>query len=93
VSDLKQDLAALRIEREPAQRGAGRWLASAFVLLLVAGGAAGAWIWLTRERPVEVQVATVTERAAGRQAAVLNASGYVTARPPCRRRSPARSLR
>ena len=33
-----------------------------------------------RERPVEVQAAAVTERAAGTQAAVLNASGYVTAR-------------
>ncbi len=34
----------------------------------------------TRVRPVEVEVATVSERAAGTQAAVLNASGYVTAR-------------
>jgi RND family efflux transporter MFP subunit len=33
-----------------------------------------------RQRPVEVQVATVTERPVGTQAAVLNASGYVTAR-------------
>ena len=40
----------------------------------------GAWYWLNRERPVEVEVATVTERAAGTQASVLNASGYVTAR-------------
>ena len=30
--------------------------------------------------PLEVEAATVTERAAGTQAAVLNASGYVTAR-------------
>jgi RND family efflux transporter MFP subunit len=35
---------------------------------------------VTRERPIEVQTATATERAAGAQAAVLNASGYVTAR-------------
>jgi hypothetical protein len=33
-----------------------------------------------RERPVEVEAATVTERPVGTQAAVLNASGYVTAR-------------
>jgi RND family efflux transporter MFP subunit len=49
-------------------------------LLVFALGAGGAWVWATRERPTEIQVATVTERAAGTQAAVLNASGYVTAR-------------
>jgi HlyD family secretion protein len=54
-----------------------KWL----VLLVFLGGAgAGAWYWFTRERPVEVEVASVTERAAGTQASVLNASGYVTAR-------------
>jgi RND family efflux transporter MFP subunit len=37
-------------------------------------------VWLTRERPIEVDVATVSTRAAGTQASVLNASGYVTAR-------------
>src|SRR5213596_375895 len=37
-------------------------------------------MWVSRERPIEVQVATVTERPVGTQAAVLNASGYVTAR-------------
>src|SRR5207247_9260069 len=38
------------------------------------------WRGVTRGRPVEVQVATVTERPIGTQAAVLNASVYVTAR-------------
>ena len=37
-------------------------------------------MWVTRERIIEVQAAAVSERAAGTQAAVLNASGYVTAR-------------
>jgi RND family efflux transporter MFP subunit len=37
-------------------------------------------MWFTRERPIEIAVATVTERPVGTQAAVLNASGYVTAR-------------
>jgi RND family efflux transporter MFP subunit len=79
VSDLKSDLAALRIEREP-QRTPRRWV-KWVILLIVLGGAAGAgWRWFTRERPVTVQVANVTERAAGTRAAVLNASGYVTAR-------------
>src|SRR5688572_32494676 len=49
-------------------------------MVLLAAVAGGAWYWLRRERPVEVEVAAVTERAAGAQASVLNASGYVTAR-------------
>jgi RND family efflux transporter MFP subunit len=80
VAEVTDDLSALRIEREPLDAGGGRWVK--WVVLLVVLGAAGgaAWYWLTRERPVEVEVATVSERAAGTQAAVLNASGYVTAR-------------
>ena len=35
---------------------------------------------MNRPRPIEVETAAVTQRAAGMQAAVLNASGYVTAR-------------
>lgn len=80
MSGLNQDLAALRIEREPERPGGERWVMGVVVLLLVGGAGAGAWYWATRERPVAVEVATVTERAAGTQAAVLNASGYVTAR-------------
>ena len=53
------------------------WLVLA-VFLVAAGG--GAWWWFSRERPVEVETATVSSRQAGTQAAVLNASGYVTAR-------------
>ena len=77
VSDLKSDLAALRIERAPERtRRWWPWL----VLLLVAGGGAGAWSWMTRERPLAVQTAAAAERASREQAGVLNASGYVTAR-------------
>ena len=80
MTDSIDDLSALRIEREPLRTGGGRsvkWL----VLLLILGGAGGgAWYWFNRERPVAVEVVTVTERAAGTQASVLNASGYVTAR-------------
>src|SRR5258705_611502 len=80
MSDLKRDLDALRIEREPEQLGVARWIIwTGLIILLVAGGF-GAFRWFTREGPVEVQVATVTIRAAGTQAAVLNASGYVVAR-------------
>jgi RND family efflux transporter MFP subunit len=80
VTDFKQDLNALRIERQPERPGAGRWIGWIVALVLLAGVGAGAWMWATRERPIDVEVAEVTERAAGTQAAVLNASGYVTAR-------------
>jgi RND family efflux transporter MFP subunit len=80
VSDLKQDLAALRIEREPERPGVGRVVRWGIVLVLLAAAGGGAWMWVTRERPVEVEVAAVTERPVGTQASVLNASGYVTAR-------------
>jgi RND family efflux transporter MFP subunit len=77
---LKQDLAALRIERPPERRRVGRWIVGVGLLIVGATLGLGAWRFATRERPSEVQVAFVTERAAGIQASVLNASGYVTAR-------------
>jgi len=80
MADLKNDLAALRIEREPERGGLGRWILWTGLLILVAALGFAVYRWFTRERPVEVQAATVTQRAAGTQAAVLNASGYVTAR-------------
>lgn len=81
MSDLKSDLAALRIDRAPLGAEPDRrwvtWLVMA--ALLAAAGWMG-WTWLQRERPLDVEVTTVTERAVGAQATVLNASGYVTAR-------------
>ena len=74
------DLSALRIEREPLNTGGGRWVKWVVVLLFLAAAGGGAWYWLNRERPVEVEVATVNERAAGSQASVLTGKGYVTAR-------------
>ena len=79
MTDLKADLAALRIERAPERRRRG-WLKWLVLLIVLAGAGVGTWLWISRERPVEVQIATVAERATGEQAAVLNASGYVTAR-------------
>ena len=79
MTDLKDDLAALRIAREPelpTRRARWPWVV---LVLLLAGGGAG-WWFVHRERPIEVQVVAATERAAGTQAAVLNATGYVTAR-------------
>jgi RND family efflux transporter MFP subunit len=80
VTDLHEDLAALRIDRGPDRSGIARVIGWALALLVLAGLAGGGWAWATRERPIEVQAAPVTERASGTQAAVLNASGYVTAR-------------
>lgn len=79
MSGLKDDLAALRIEREP-DRPLRRWVPWVIVLFIVGAGAFGGFRWFTREQPMDVEVAVVTERAAGTQAAVLNAAGYVTAR-------------
>src|SRR3954470_23890253 len=80
MNDLKKDLDALRIEREPEGPGAARWIVWTGLVLLLAAAGGGGYRWFTRERPVQVQVATVSVRAAGTQAAVLNASGYVVAR-------------
>jgi HlyD family secretion protein len=80
VADSSDDLSALRIEREPLDAGGRSWGKWVFMIVLLAAIGGGAWYWLTRERPVEVEVTSVTERAAGAQASVLNASGYVTAR-------------
>ena len=74
------DLSALRIEREPLHTGGGRWVKWVVLLLFLAAAGGGAWYWLNRERPLEVEVAAVSERAAGTQASVLTGKGYVTAR-------------
>jgi RND family efflux transporter MFP subunit len=79
----KPSLSDLRIDdhaRYGGQRRTGVWV---LVAVLVMGGAAGAWVWLRAPRAVPVQVAAVTELGgseAGGPPAVLNASGYVTAR-------------
>ncbi len=80
MSDLKDELAALRIEREPLRLGRGRWVTWIVLLVLAIGAGVGAWAWTTRPRAIEVEAVSVVERAAGTQASVLNASGYVTAR-------------
>jgi RND family efflux transporter MFP subunit len=78
----KPSLEGLRIDRAELaeeERGRGRlWLVLAVVLIALA---AGGW-WLTRPRGAQVRTATAEQRAGGPAAAgaVLNASGYVTAR-------------
>jgi RND family efflux transporter MFP subunit len=74
------DLSALRIEREPLQPARRGWVKWVLLLVVTGGTAAGGWLWVNRDHPIPVEVVTATERAAGTQASVLNASGYVTAR-------------
>ena len=74
------DLSALRIQREPLEPGRRPWVKWLSLVAVVAVAAAGGWTWWNREQPIAVEVVAATERAAGTQASVLNASGYVTAR-------------
>lgn len=80
MTELKDDLAALRIERAPIHESNYGWVKYLVVIAVLGGAGYAGWTWFNRERPIEVQVATVSQRAAGTQAAVLNATGYVTAR-------------
>lgn len=81
MSELKDELAALKIDRPPMEADGGRgWVKWVVLLVVLGGGGYAGWAWWNRPRPVEVEVAAVTQRAAGTQASVLNASGYVTAR-------------
>ncbi|HYO14282.1 MAG TPA: efflux RND transporter periplasmic adaptor subunit, partial [Thermoanaerobaculia bacterium] len=76
----RSSLDGLRIDRPEVEeeRGRGRlWIA----LALVAVVGLAAWWWLSRPRAAEVKVASARQGESGAAAgAVLNASGYVTAR-------------
>src|SRR5262245_42794427 len=72
-SDLLNEL---RIDRS-ARRGRSRWVVVAVVVVLL--GAGLAWFTLGRASPPTVQV-VVARTAAEGPAAVLDASGYATAR-------------
>lgn len=74
------DLNNLHIDRsspEARKPRKGLWLLAGLSLLLLAGGG---WWWRDASSAVAVRAATVRERAGDRAGAVLNASGYVTAR-------------
>ena len=81
MADLKDELAALRIERAP-ETGGSRWVAWLAAVVLLGAAGAAVWFWVFRPKPLEVQAVAVAERAGGpgQAASVLNASGYVTAR-------------
>ncbi|MDP9121755.1 MAG: efflux RND transporter periplasmic adaptor subunit, partial [Acidobacteriota bacterium] len=80
MSTDKNALAGLRIERKAEEAPAARrglWIGAVVTLLAVA--LALGW-WLLRPKSVEVRVAAVHEAGGTAAGAVLNASGYVTAR-------------
>lgn len=79
MSSDKPSLEGLRIDRgeDRGSGGRGRWIA---LVVLVLAAAAGAYYWFSRPRAIEVETAAAVEVPSGSVAAVLNASGYVTAR-------------
>ena len=81
VSELQEKLNALKIDREqtPPSSAVGLKIALGVLVVLVAAGAA--W-WMLRPRAVLVRTTIVAAAtpASGGASAVLNASGYVTAR-------------
>ena len=76
---LKDELAALKIERPP-ERPSRPWVKWVVGLVLLAGAAGYGVQSARRPRPLAVDTAAVVQRAVGVQASVLNATGYVTAR-------------
>jgi multidrug efflux pump subunit AcrA (membrane-fusion protein) len=81
VTNLKDELASLKIDQS-ARAGGGRAAGTVAVVAgLVLVIAAGGWFWMSRTQAAEVRAATVIARSgAAASDAVLNASGYVTAR-------------
>ncbi len=81
MSTLKDDLASLRIDQNARAGGSRRGVWLGLVLVTVALGAGG-WFWSTRVVTAPVKTAAVTAQtgSAAAPGAVLNASGYVTAR-------------
>jgi RND family efflux transporter MFP subunit len=82
MTELSKDLAALRIAHDERGGGRGKPVAILVGLVVLAALAGGAWYWSTALQAASVKVASVTIKAGGPSApgAVLNASGYVTAR-------------
>jgi multidrug efflux pump subunit AcrA (membrane-fusion protein) len=81
VATLNDELAALKIDHSDRAGGgnAGRWIVVVILLLIAA---AGAWYWRTSRSVLTVKVAAAQLQSGGGSGpgAVLDASGYVTAR-------------
>jgi RND family efflux transporter MFP subunit len=81
VTNLKEELASLHIDQTARAGGSRRGLWTAIVILVLALAGAG-WYWSQRVEAAEVKTAVVSARsgASASAGAVLDASGYVTAR-------------
>ncbi|MBI1875851.1 MAG: biotin/lipoyl-binding protein, partial [Acidobacteria bacterium] len=81
MSDPKPHLDSLRIDRTSRERSGFGWQTWAtLVVVIVAAGVAIRW-WVVKARAADVTVTVVKEDSgSGSGTAVLNASGYVTAR-------------
>jgi HlyD family secretion protein len=76
----KATLDGLRIDRSAGSEGGSRskvWIAAIVLVVLLASGA---FAWFRLPRPVEVRTAAAEQKQGAAAGAVLNASGYVTAR-------------
>ena len=82
MATLKDELASLKIDQGARAGGTrrGGWIV--LVALLLVAGAAGGWFWSQGAQAATVKTAVVTAAAGSGSTpgAVLNASGYVTAR-------------
>jgi RND family efflux transporter MFP subunit len=81
VSDLKNQLASLRLDEDPAPSRRGLWIVLVLLALAVVGVVA--WRATATLRAVEVETVTPTVEQGGATAAgtpVLTASGYIVAR-------------
>lgn len=83
MSDLKAELASLRIDREKKPRSGLRWIAYVFVLILILAGLGFYFIPVSSLTAAEVEtvhptVQTFSQPNAG--APILTASGYIVAR-------------
>jgi RND family efflux transporter MFP subunit len=80
MSSLKDDLASLKIDHS-ARAGGSRKTGAVVAVVIVAVLAAGGWFWSQRVQAEAVRTApVVTESGGASPGAILNASGYVTAR-------------
>ena len=81
MTNLTNDLASLRIEQSSRAGGTRKGIWAVIALLVLALGGAG-YYWSQRVEAAEVKTASVSARSGAGPArgAVLNASGYVTAR-------------
>jgi RND family efflux transporter MFP subunit len=82
MADISKDLAALKIPVEERGGGRGKPVVVLAVLLGLAGLVAAGWYFSTALQAASVKVAPATAKSgpAAAAGAVLNASGYVTAR-------------